>query len=152
MQTAIPCQLCDKRTVIRFCYCTPWDSASLDRRPTYSTESYIVLHCLTDKEQWEPTLEKLFDLSRGSSTFRIREAWAFDWQNHGDSAIMNEGIIQNDVAAARKRHVSFIPAGRCSDMHYIKHSLSGLLLSLRSYNLTLSADTALSVLGSPLER
>lgn len=24
----------------------------------------------------------------------IREVWAFDWQNHGDSAILNEEVIK----------------------------------------------------------
>lgn len=47
---------------------------------------------LVDKEHWEPTIQRLFESSFGStigSVPVIREAWAFDWQTHGDSAVHN---------------------------------------------------------------
>ncbi|KAJ7453156.1 Alpha/beta hydrolase fold-1 [Mycena latifolia] len=50
------------------------------------------------KEQWEPTIEKLFALQSRSS--RIREAWTFDWQSHGESAVLNEEALTGDEKAA----------------------------------------------------
>uniref|UniRef100_A0A0W0F8H8 AB hydrolase-1 domain-containing protein n=1 Tax=Moniliophthora roreri TaxID=221103 RepID=A0A0W0F8H8_MONRR len=51
-------------------------------------------HCIgTHKEHWEPVIDKLFSILNSNSKHprqRIREAWAFDWQNHGDSAVVNE--------------------------------------------------------------
>jgi hypothetical protein len=55
---------------------------------------------IVDKEQWEPTIEHLFNLQRelpdqemkGNSI--IREAWSVDWQNHGDGAVVNRKILQ----------------------------------------------------------
>lgn len=35
------------------------------------------------------------------SRLRIREVWAFDWQNHGESYVLNKDIIKDDVNAAR---------------------------------------------------
>jgi hypothetical protein len=55
-----------------------------------------------DKEQWEPTLEKLFTLHSERSQFpQIREAWALDWQSHGESAVLNEESLKDDPASAR---------------------------------------------------
>ncbi|KAJ7806152.1 alpha/beta-hydrolase [Mycena olivaceomarginata] len=42
------------------------------------------------KEIWEPTIESLFN---ASSPQVIREAWAVDCQNHGESAIANEATL-----------------------------------------------------------
>ncbi|KZP10084.1 alpha/beta-hydrolase [Athelia psychrophila] len=48
----------------------------------------------THKEHWEPMLERLFDTQHSKpGTLRIREAWAFDWQSHGDSAVLNRGAL-----------------------------------------------------------
>lgn len=42
------------------------------------------------KEVWEPTLERIFELaSRPSNLVKIREAWAIDCPNHGESARLN---------------------------------------------------------------
>jgi pimeloyl-ACP methyl ester carboxylesterase len=30
---------------------------------------------------------------------RIREAWAFDWQSHGDSAVLNQNILRSGPAS-----------------------------------------------------
>ncbi|KAH7883381.1 Alpha/beta hydrolase family-domain-containing protein [Phlebopus sp. FC_14] len=52
----------------------------------------------THKEHWEPTLEKLFHLQEcGASHGRIREAWAFDWMTHGDSAVLNAESLRNSM-------------------------------------------------------
>ena len=56
----------------------------------------IFLHATSfHKETWEPTMERLFYLasSRGSS-LKIREAWALDCPNHGESAMLNERALQ----------------------------------------------------------
>ena len=58
-----------------------------------------------DKEQWEPILEQLFSLqSKQLFRLRIREAWAFDWQNHGESAVINEDIIKDNPEAVCKSY------------------------------------------------
>jgi len=45
------------------------------------------------KEQWEPTLKHLFDLSKSSRAFPILEAWSIDCPNHGEAAILNEQVV-----------------------------------------------------------
>lgn len=46
------------------------------------------------KEQWEPTLDVLFTLSRKPGTsFRIREVWSIDCPNHGHAAILNDDLL-----------------------------------------------------------
>ena len=48
-----------------------------------------------DKEQWEPVIQQLFANSNmRRNARRIREVWAFDWQNHGDSAILNRQLLK----------------------------------------------------------
>lgn len=55
----------------------------------------IVYYPVIDKEHWEPVLQHIFQLqnSKGES-YRIREAWSFDWQNHGDSAVLNYAALK----------------------------------------------------------
>ena len=49
-----------------------------------------------DKEQWEPTISRLFHQQKHKCAVRrIREAWSFDWQNHGDAAILNQKAIES---------------------------------------------------------
>jgi hypothetical protein len=49
----------------------------------------------SDKEQWEPVIEKLYKLlQKLDKAHRIREAWSFDWQNHGDAAILNRQLLK----------------------------------------------------------
>ncbi|KAF8998383.1 Alpha/beta hydrolase fold-1 [Cyathus striatus] len=57
----------------------------------------IFAHCIgSHKEQWEPTLQGLFAAQHSKSeSLRIREAWCFDWQNHGDSAVQNMEPLRN---------------------------------------------------------
>ncbi|KAJ7917192.1 Alpha/Beta hydrolase protein [Mycena leptocephala] len=48
-------------------------------------------HCIgSHKEQWEPTIERIFELRRSE----VHEAWAFDWQTHGESAILNRELLE----------------------------------------------------------
>ncbi|KAJ6581958.1 alpha/beta-hydrolase [Mycena capillaripes] len=62
----------------------------------------VMLHGLGQhKEQWEPTIQKLFALqSEKSHLPRIREAWALDWQSHGESAVLNEAALKDDPESA----------------------------------------------------
>nr|GAT52515.1 predicted protein [Mycena chlorophos] len=47
----------------------------------------VLLHGLGQhKEQWEPIVGRLFDSAAGP---HIQEAWSFDWQSHGESAVLN---------------------------------------------------------------
>ncbi|KAF8463982.1 Alpha/beta hydrolase fold-1 [Gautieria morchelliformis] len=62
-------------------------------------------------EQWEPTLERLFELSRGhgrepepeqysdssGSALAFREAWSVECPNHGDGAVLNDAVLQRGV-------------------------------------------------------
>jgi hypothetical protein len=51
---------------------------------------------VTDKEQWEPVIEYLFEAQAAQDApHRIREAWAFDWQNHGDAAVLNRAALKD---------------------------------------------------------
>ncbi|EEB92180.1 hypothetical protein MPER_09348 [Moniliophthora perniciosa FA553] len=53
----------------------------------------LFAHCIgTHKEHWEPVIDKLFN---SNSRQRIREAWTFDWQNHGDSAVINKEKLKD---------------------------------------------------------
>ncbi|EJF56527.1 hypothetical protein DICSQDRAFT_113051 [Dichomitus squalens LYAD-421 SS1] len=58
----------------------------------------VIAHCSSGhKEQWLPTLTMLFDLCFKSTAlqpgWRVREAWALDAPNHGDSALLNRAIL-----------------------------------------------------------
>ncbi|KAI0636101.1 alpha/beta-hydrolase [Trametes polyzona] len=47
------------------------------------------------KEVWEPTLERVFAASSGADGRgpRVREAWTFDMQSHGASALLNSDVL-----------------------------------------------------------
>lgn len=57
-----------------------------------------------DKEQWEPVMESLYALQvqseSGAEPQAVREAWAFDWQSHGESAVLNEEALKDGPASA----------------------------------------------------
>ncbi|KAG5716857.1 hypothetical protein E4T56_gene3418 [Termitomyces sp. T112] len=57
----------------------------------------LFAHCVgSHKEQWEPTIEQIFRLQQQKDQRdRIREAWAFDWQSHGDAAIINARVLDS---------------------------------------------------------
>ncbi|KAJ6549469.1 Alpha/beta hydrolase fold-1 [Mycena sp. CBHHK59/15] len=62
----------------------------------------LMLHGLGQhKEQWEPVIEKLYALQSGGETLpRIREVWSFDWQSHGESAVLNEDALEGDPTSS----------------------------------------------------
>ncbi|KAK0220681.1 Alpha/beta hydrolase fold-1 [Armillaria fumosa] len=45
------------------------------------------------KEHWEVPILRLFAHSKSGGT-RVSEAWSIDWQTHGDSAALNEAVIE----------------------------------------------------------
>ncbi|KAJ7492962.1 Alpha/beta hydrolase fold-1 [Mycena galericulata] len=57
--------------------------------------SLLFAHCIgSHKEQWEPVIEQIFRLQRSKvRNQRVREAWSFDWQNHGDAAMLNRELL-----------------------------------------------------------
>lgn len=47
-----------------------------------------------DKEHWEPTLERLFELDdQNKNATRILEAWSLDYPSHGEAAELNEKVL-----------------------------------------------------------
>lgn len=46
------------------------------------------------KEQWEATIEELCGVVALNSGVAIREFWAIDSPNHGDSAVLNEKVLR----------------------------------------------------------
>ncbi|KAJ7728456.1 Alpha/Beta hydrolase protein [Mycena metata] len=62
----------------------------------------IFAHCIgAHKEQWEPVIEQTFRTQQFKPRHqRVREAWAFDWQNHGDAALLNRDLLVSNRAYA----------------------------------------------------
>ncbi|KAJ7015807.1 Alpha/Beta hydrolase protein [Mycena alexandri] len=65
--------------------------------------SLIFAHCIgAHKEQWEPVIEQTFRTQQSKPKHhRVREAWAFNWQNHGDAALLNRDLLVNNRAYGR---------------------------------------------------
>jgi hypothetical protein len=64
------------------------------------------------KELWEPVLEELYDQmavsSRtNSSVPKIRDAWAIDCPNHGESAVLNEETLSTGYKLVCKFYTRF---------------------------------------------
>lgn len=91
------------------------------------------------KESWELCIEVIFrhfaDKNRAKLT-KIREAWAIDWQDHGDAALLNrqvlrdrgdQGIQPNELAVALSAFVN--------SSHVKGHTLVGIAYSLGSAGL-----------------
>ncbi|EKM52339.1 uncharacterized protein PHACADRAFT_211609 [Phanerochaete carnosa HHB-10118-sp] len=54
----------------------------------------VFAHCVGGhKEQWEPTLEHLYDFVSREPNLKIREAWCIDAPDHGDSSIFNDHLL-----------------------------------------------------------
>lgn len=65
------------------------------KRRYFHDEKSSLINNLIDKEIWEPVIEGIFKI-QGSKpkNHRIREAYSFDWQTHGDAAILNEEVLK----------------------------------------------------------
>ncbi|KAF8346161.1 Alpha/beta hydrolase fold-1 [Amanita rubescens] len=57
----------------------------------------LFAHCIgSHKEQWEPTINQIFHRQQHKdAAHRVREAWSFDWQNHGDAAVLNREALKS---------------------------------------------------------
>lgn len=58
----------------------------------------ILLHATSlHKETWEPTLKRVFNLATKDhhAGVNIREAWAIECPNHGESAMLNETQLEH---------------------------------------------------------
>lgn len=62
------------------------------------------------KEQWEPTLEYLYDISSRNGGMKIREAWSIDCPNHGDAVVLNEEELSWGYRQCTCLISSFIPS------------------------------------------
>ncbi|KAK7046442.1 AB hydrolase-1 domain-containing protein [Favolaschia claudopus] len=61
----------------------------------------LFAHCIgANKEQWEPTIQRIFTLRPSV----LHEAWAFDFQTHGESAALNRKLLE--TSASRQYGVS----------------------------------------------
>ena len=62
-----------------------------------AAQTLIVLHSTSfHKETWEPTLQDLFELGSQSNTeVLIRDAWAVDCPNHGESGVLNNQVLKD---------------------------------------------------------
>ncbi|KAJ6593226.1 Alpha/beta hydrolase fold-1 [Mycena capillaripes] len=91
------------------------------------------------KEQWEPVLEKVFTLQAEKSNFHhIREAWLFDWQSHGESAILNEQALKCDPKSAPLDLWGYAVAGFLKSGLVNDHRLVGVGYSFGNIALLLS--------------
>ena len=62
-----------------------------------AAQTLIVLHSTSfHKETWEPTLRDLFELvSQSNAEVLIRDAWAVDCPNHGESGVLNYQALKD---------------------------------------------------------
>ncbi|KAJ7196900.1 hypothetical protein B0H12DRAFT_1038094 [Mycena haematopus] len=100
----------------------------------------LLLHGLGQhKEQWEPIIEKLFTLhSEKSDVPQIREAWALDWQSHGESAVLNEDALTDDPKTASLDLWGQAIADFLKSDFVSGHRLVGVVYSFRTVGLMLS--------------
>lgn len=97
------------------------------------------------KEQWEPMLRYLFSHQHLQQPSRIREAWCFDWLNHGDAAVINKAALERrspgDVSIAEwaAAIASFVKSPFLRDHRLVGfgHSAgsSAMILSTRAFSM-----------------
>ncbi|GBE85089.1 alpha/beta-hydrolase [Sparassis crispa] len=85
------------------------------------------------KEQWEPTIEELYDSVRREGKPRmIREAWSIDAPNGGDAAVLNEETLLQDYSVfdwqeyARAVHIFLTGLGTGVDVDFSDRKLVGI--------------------------
>ncbi|KAL0954538.1 hypothetical protein HGRIS_003504 [Hohenbuehelia grisea] len=83
------------------------------------------------KEHWEPTLEQLFKFN-SSGTILIREAWSFDWPNHGDAGVLNASIFAKRPDGIREQEFSAAIIDFMASGYVTGHQLVGIGHSLGS--------------------
>ncbi|KAF7300741.1 AB hydrolase-1 domain-containing protein [Mycena kentingensis (nom. inval.)] len=63
-----------------------------DAAPPEDGLTLLLAHCIgAHKEQWEPTIQRIFALR----SVLVHDAYAVDWQTHGDAAVLNRGILES---------------------------------------------------------
>ncbi|KAG8886288.1 hypothetical protein FRB98_001350 [Tulasnella sp. 332] len=84
--------------------------------PSASWGERYTLVCLNGtgmvKECWEPILESLFKKLSAAGTnnpFIIDEAWAIDWQNHGEAATLNAQLLREPRITAVFEYMDWYP-------------------------------------------
>lgn len=127
-----------------------WDpeSAYLDDTSAYTL---VFLHGVGfHKENWEPTIDDLYTLSKGGKgeeKLRIRELWSIDCPNHGDAAVLNEktllygyGDIFGWEEYARSVHLFLSGLGKGVDVDFSKRRLVGIGHSMGAISVLLSSN------------
>ena len=56
-----------------------------------------------DKEQWEPVITTIL----AKTSTEIDEAWAIDWQNHGQSALLNKETLKHRDPVGKPKFYCF---------------------------------------------
>ncbi|TDL20709.1 alpha/beta-hydrolase [Rickenella mellea] len=99
------------------------------------------------KEQWEPTIEHLWEQVSASKGIDIREVWSIDCPNHGDAAILNETTLQwvyqetfrwEEYARAIYLFITGQGKGVLPDTDFSKHKLIGIGHSMGAISLLLT--------------
>ncbi|KAI0763278.1 alpha/beta-hydrolase [Trametes elegans] len=99
----------------------------------------ILFHCAgSHKETWEPTIEHLFAAKHpATGATLVREAWSFEIQSHGESAVLNDGALRQMSAPLTVEEYSdavkrFIASGALTGHKLIGvgHSLGATALLL----------------------
>ncbi|KAJ7489679.1 Alpha/beta hydrolase fold-1 [Mycena galericulata] len=68
-----------------------------DSARNFNGLTLLFAHCIgAHKEQWEPTIQRILHLRPS----QVYEAWAFDWQTHGDSAVLNRDLLGTSPSRA----------------------------------------------------
>jgi len=65
-----------------------------------------IINMMVDKEHWEPVIKELFEEEHAAGSAIIKEAWAIDCQDHGESAILNENELENGKRYICERSLS----------------------------------------------
>ncbi|OCH88043.1 hypothetical protein OBBRIDRAFT_735198 [Obba rivulosa] len=107
------------------------------RTPFHIYSALEIVHSSwADKEVWEPVIQVLLGLpvteksSARQNVPVIREAWSLEWQNHGESAIVNHSILTNGHSClslreweAAVRHFAIMKSQQGHQLVGIGHSV-----------------------------
>ncbi|KAI0061139.1 alpha/beta-hydrolase [Artomyces pyxidatus] len=117
--------------------------------PTAST--LILAHGTSfHNEHWEPVIEDLYSIIVNASTtgiqnVKIRDAWAIECPNHGDSAILNEAALAADrtpvfswVSYGKAIHAVLSGQGKGLDVDFRTRNLVGVGHSMGAVSIVLS--------------